>query len=63
MEKVKNYILESIDEVRNKVTWPKFNELQGSAILVLVASLIFALVIGLIDLGFNNALGWFYREF
>ncbi|MBL7848352.1 MAG: preprotein translocase subunit SecE [Cyclobacteriaceae bacterium] len=63
MEKVKNYILESVDEVRNKVTWPKFNELQGSAILVLVASLIFALVIGLIDLGFNNALGWFYREF
>ncbi len=63
MEKVKNYILESIDEVRNKVTWPKFNELQSSAILVLVASLIFALVIGFIDLGFNNALGWFYREF
>jgi preprotein translocase subunit SecE len=63
MEKVKNYILESIDEVRNKVSWPKFNELQSSAILVLVASLIFALVIGMIDLGFNNALGWFYREF
>jgi len=63
MEKVKNYILESIDEVRNKVSWPKFNELQSSAILVLVASLIFAMVIGMIDLGFNNALGWFYREF
>ena len=63
MEKVKTYILESIDEVKNKVSWPKFNELQGSAILVLVASLIFAFIIGLIDLGFNNALGWFYREF
>jgi preprotein translocase subunit SecE len=63
MEKVKNYILESIDEIRNKVTWPKFSELQGSAILVLVASLIFALIIGLIDLGFKNVLTWFYREF
>jgi len=42
MEKVKNYILDSIDEIRNKVSWPKFNELQSSAILVLVASLIFA---------------------
>ena len=63
MEKVKNYILESIDEIRNKVSWPKFNELQSSAILVLVASLIFALVIGVIDLGFNNALSWFYRKF
>ncbi len=63
MEKVKNYILESIDEIRNKVTWPKFSELQSSAILVLVASLIFAIVIGVIDLGFKNVLTWFYREF
>ncbi|NOT74578.1 MAG: preprotein translocase subunit SecE [Cyclobacteriaceae bacterium] len=63
MEKVKNYLLESIDEVRNKVTWPKFSELQSSAILVLVASLIFALVIWVIDLGFGGALGWFYKEF
>jgi preprotein translocase subunit SecE len=63
MERVKNYILESIDEVKNKVTWSKFNELQSSAILVLVASLIFALVIGVIDFGFQNALSWFYKEF
>ncbi|MBS1542490.1 MAG: preprotein translocase subunit SecE [Bacteroidetes bacterium] len=63
MEKVKAYLLDSIDEVRNKVSWPKFSELQASAILVLVASLIFALVIGVIDLGFKNALAWFYREF
>jgi preprotein translocase subunit SecE len=63
MEKLKNYIIESIDEIRNKVTWPKFNELQSSAILVLVASLIFALVIGFVDLGFKNALTWFYKEF
>ncbi len=63
MEKVKNYILDSIDEIRNKVSWPKFNELQSSAILVLVASLIFAIVIGFVDLGFKNALAWFYKEF
>ena len=60
MEKLKNYILESIDEIRNKVSWPKFNELQSSAILVLVASLIFAIVIGLIDLSFKETLTWFY---
>jgi preprotein translocase subunit SecE len=63
MERVKNYILESIDEVKNKVSWSKFNELQSSAILVLVASLIFAMVIGVIDFGFQNALSWFYKEF
>ena len=60
MEKLKYYILDSIDEIRNKVSWPKFNELQSSAILVLVASLIFAIVIGMIDLGFKNGLTWFY---
>jgi preprotein translocase subunit SecE len=37
--------------------------LQSSAILVLVASLIFAIVIGFVDLGFKNALAWFYKEF
>ncbi len=63
MEKIKNYLLESIDEVRTKVSWPKFSELQGSAILVLVASLIFALLIWVIDLSFQSALNWFYQEF
>jgi preprotein translocase subunit SecE len=63
MEKVRNYILDSIDEIRNKVSWPKFSELQSSAILVLVASLIFAIVIGFLDLGFKNILTWYYREF
>jgi preprotein translocase subunit SecE len=63
MQRIKNYILESVDEVKNKVTWSKFNELQSSAILVLVASLIFALIIGLIDFGFQNGLALFYKEF
>jgi len=63
MQKVKNYILESWDEVKNKVTWSKYSELQSSAILVLVASTIFALVIGAIDWVFQTGLEWFYKEF
>lgn len=62
MEKVKTYILDSIEEIRTKVTWPKFNELQSSAILVLVASLIFAIIIMLVDISFMNGLSWFYNE-
>ncbi|MFN4000500.1 preprotein translocase subunit SecE [Algoriphagus sp.] len=50
---VKNFVIESIDEMKNKVTWPSYSFLQNSAVLVLVASLIFALVIGVIDLGFD----------
>ena len=63
MEKVKTYIAESWDEIKNKVTWSKYSELQGSAILVLVASTIFALVIGAIDWVFKTGLQWFYNEF
>lgn len=63
MAKIVEFFKESYDEMVNKVTWPKYNELQNSSFLVLIASLIFALLIGLIDLGFDNALTWFYEEF
>ncbi|MDZ7607803.1 MAG: preprotein translocase subunit SecE [Cyclobacteriaceae bacterium] len=61
--KLKNFILESIDELRNKVTWPKYAELQSSSVLVLIASLIFALIIGAIDFTFDSIMSWFYKEF
>jgi preprotein translocase subunit SecE len=63
MEKLTTYITESWDEIKNKVTWSKLSELQGSAVLVLVASTIFALVIGAIDWIFKTGLTWFYTEF
>jgi preprotein translocase subunit SecE len=63
MQKVINYIKESWEEVRHKVTWSKYSELQSSAILVLVASTIFALMIGAVDWVFNTGLQWFYKEF
>lgn len=60
---LKNFVLESYDEMVNKVSWPKFSSLQNSAVLVLVASLIFALFIGVVDLGFENIMTWFYDLF
>ncbi|MFZ9046208.1 MAG: preprotein translocase subunit SecE [Cyclobacteriaceae bacterium] len=63
MSKLITYIKESYDELVRKVSWPKFADLQNSSILVLVASLIFALLIGVIDLAFENAMSWFYNEF
>ena len=61
MNKLKSFVLESYDEMRHKVSWPKYPELQSSSVLVLIASLIFALLIGLIDLGFDNIMDWFYN--
>lgn len=45
MEKVKEYILASYNELVNKVTWPTWAELQSNTVLVLVASLIIAFVV------------------
>ena len=45
MAKIGTYIKESADELLNKVSWPTWPELQSSAVIVLVASVIFAIVI------------------
>ena len=63
MQKIGNYFAESWEEFKNKVSWSTYSELQGSAILVLVASTIFALVIGAMDWMFKTGLQWFYQEF
>jgi preprotein translocase subunit SecE len=63
MQKIVNYFAESWEEIRNKVSWTSYGELQSSAILVLVASTIFALVIGAMDWVFKTGLEWFYKEF
>ena len=60
---MKKYILESIQELRDKVTWPTWVQLQSSTILVAISSVIIALIISLMDLGFDTILGEFYTIF
>ncbi len=60
---MKKYIQESIDELTNKVSWPTWAELQSSTILVAISSVIIALIISLMDLGFDTILGEFYNIF
>jgi len=58
------YFKESYNELIHKVTWPSWEELQSSAILVMVATIIIALIIAIMDLGFKNLMeiiySWFY---
>ncbi len=63
MEKVKAYILSSYDELVNKVTWPTWEELRTSTVIVLIATLIFAAVVYTMDLGFKNVLEVIYGLF
>jgi len=63
MKKIKNYIKESYDELVHKVSWPTWSELQNSAIVVSVASVIIAVVVYLMDLTFSTLLKQFYTLF
>ncbi len=63
MSKIKSYMSETVEEMKQKVSWPSYSELQSSSVLVLIGSLIFALVVGAMDIVFDSALSWFYNQF
>ena len=62
MKKIIAYIKESYNELVYKVSWPTMQELSNSAVVVMIASLIIAVVISVIDLGFENVLRFFYEK-
>ena len=63
MDKLSNYFRTTIEEMRYNVTWPTSIELQKSAGLVLVGSLVFAIVVGVMDVTFDSLLRAFYNTF
>ncbi|MDD2412953.1 MAG: preprotein translocase subunit SecE [Bacteroidales bacterium] len=63
MTKVINYFKESYEELFNKVSWPTWNELQNSAVVVSIASLIIALVVLLMDTVLNSTITQLYKLF
>jgi len=58
--KIAAYFKESYNELMHKVTWPTWSELQGSATLVLVTSVMLAIVIWGMDFIFDKAMGMIY---
>ncbi len=61
MKKIINSIKESYKELVQKVSWPSVSSLQSSAIIVMVASLIFAVVILAMDLTFESLMKTIYQ--
>lgn len=61
MGNLKTYLAETKDELINKTTWPSWAELQSSALLVLVSSIIIALLVWLMDLGFSEIMTKVYQ--
>ena len=60
--KVINYIKESYLELVQKVSWPTRAELTNSAVVVLTASIILALIVWLMDLGFETIMKFVYAQ-
>ena len=54
---------EPYKELMQKVTWPAWSELQGSAIVVMVASLVIAVIVYAMDTSFSKLLKLIYSMF
>ena len=54
------YFKEAYNALVHKVTWPSWSSLQNSAIVVMIASLILALVILAMDISFENIMKGIY---
>ena len=55
------YIKDSYKELIEKVTWPSFAQLQSSTIVVMVASLIFAMIVLVMDVSFETVMQGVYK--
>ena len=55
------YIKNSYKELVEKVSWPSFSSLQSSTIVVMVASVIFALIVLAMDISFESIMEVIYK--
>ncbi|KXB42867.1 preprotein translocase, SecE subunit [Bacteroidales bacterium KA00344] len=58
--KIVNYCKACYEELAHKTTWPTRAELTHSAVIVLSASLVIALVVFAMDFVFKNLMGIVY---
>ena len=59
--RIRGYLRDVYDEMLHKVSWPTWKELQSSALVVMIASLLIALIIFLMDISFEHLMDWAYR--
>lgn len=60
MKRFIQYVKNAYNELVHKVTWPTLKSLQSSTVLVMVASVVFAIVILAMDLVFENVMKGIY---
>ena len=63
MNKVRAYINDTVSELVSKVSWPTWKELQSSAVIVMVSTLITALLVYGMDVAFKYIMQMIYGFF
>jgi preprotein translocase subunit SecE len=63
MSKIRTYFEDTTKEFVEKTSWPTWEHLQNSAIVVMVASVIIAILVWLMDTGFNYIMELAYQFF
>jgi preprotein translocase subunit SecE len=59
--RIKAYLQEVYTELVHKVSWPTWKDLQSSALIVMIASLLIALVVFVMDITFENVMDVVYK--
>jgi preprotein translocase subunit SecE len=62
MKKIVEYFKNSYNELVYKVSWPTRTELSSSAVIVLFASVIIAIVVFVVDFVFEHAIRFVYNN-
>lgn len=60
---IKSYFADVYNELVNKVSWPSWPELQSSATVVMIASVIIAIGIFVVDFSFRHIMTFIYGMF
>lgn len=63
MNKITNYFRESYHELVHKVSWPTWQELQSSTMIVLIATIIITLMVWGMDTLSHLVLTQYYKLF
>jgi preprotein translocase subunit SecE len=63
MNKVSNYFRDSYKELVEKVTWPDWDQLQQSTMIVLAATLLITALVWVMDFVAAGGLNFIYKLF
>lgn len=63
MNKIAFYIRDSYNEMMHKVTWPTWEQLQQSTMIVLVATILITAIVALMDFISSGVLKFVYSLF